>query len=175
MKIGFGEIPDNGLRLEIHDETWFPDQEIERQGPVKAGVFLERKGLERVLLSGEIETVALLVCDRCLTDFKADLGGKFRIDLELLPDDRLPAAEHECGATEMDVVYLTKPVLDVFELLAQQLFLMMPSKKLCAEECKGLCRHCGANLNVESCRCRQGTENSPFNVLAGLKGRGSRS
>jgi uncharacterized protein len=35
----------------------------------------------------------------------------------------------------------------------ESLLLALPMKVLCSEDCKGLCPHCGANLNEESCDC----------------------
>ena len=29
-----------------------------------------------------------------------------------------------------------------------------PIKRLCKEDCKGLCTHCGVNLNEETCGCQ---------------------
>lgn len=168
MKIGFGEISDQGLRLEINDPSWFPDQEINRQGPVRAWVFMERKGVDRVLLSGEIETGAALDCDRCLETFQVELAGRFRVDLECVAEVEQPV-EHRCSMTDMDTVFLDEPAVDIFEILVQQVFLMLPAKTVCHENCRGLCPHCGINLNAHACDCSTGTGSSPFTVLAGLK------
>ena len=65
----------------------------------------------------------------------------------------------------MDMVYLTEPVIDVFEILARQLFLMVPEKNLCSESCKGLCYSCGINLNQETCGCKKKLKSLPFAVL----------
>ena len=65
----------------------------------------------------------------------------------------------------MDMVYLKEPVVDLFEILNQQIFLMIPEKHLCRESCKGLCPRCGANLNVETCSCGQEINSSPFAIL----------
>ena len=59
MKVRFGEIPDEGLRFEIKDESWFPDHELQRSGPVLAIVVLKRNGVDRVLLEGEIKEVEM--------------------------------------------------------------------------------------------------------------------
>jgi uncharacterized protein len=42
---------------------------------------------------------------------------------------------------------------------------MIPAKHLCRESCKGLCPRCGANLNEETCECRQDLKSSPFAIL----------
>ena len=43
--------------------------------------------------------------------------------------------------------------LDVEALVTEELNLSWPSKLLCGEDCKGICRKCGQNLNMGSCDC----------------------
>ena len=165
MKIRFGEIPEEGLRLEIKDESWFPDHELQRSGPVSAIVILKRNGVDRVLFTGEIETIISFECDRCLENYSLDLACSFKLDLEYADSRRLEPEEHEISPSEMDMIYLEEPVVDVFEILSQQIFLMIPGKHLCQETCRGLCPRCGTNLNLESCTCKQELKSSPFAVL----------
>jgi uncharacterized protein len=165
MKVRFGEIPEEGLRYEIKDESWFPDREFPRNGPVRSVIVLKRNGEDRVLLAGEIHTIIGLDCDRCAENYSIKLDNSFTLDLEYDPGVMPESAEHECSPAEMDVMYLKKPVVDLFEILAQQVFLMIPEKHLCAESCKGLCSGCGANLNLGSCDCRKDLKSSPFAIL----------
>lgn len=169
VRVQFAEIPPEGLRLSIRDESWFPDHEINHSGPVVAELFLERPGGEqRVLLKGLVDTAVILTCDRCLLEYTKDLEFDFRIDLEVI--DRVPqAAEHCCSSEEMDVVYLEEPAVDIYQMLAQQVLLSLPAKRVCSQDCKGLCPHCGANLNRGGCACGGGHNPSPFSVLAKLK------
>jgi uncharacterized protein len=167
MKIKFSEIPEDGLRLQISDESWFPEHEIERCGSVHANVHLQRSE-QRLFMEGVIETTVKLHCDRCLEAFCRPLISQFKVDIELVKN--LPATtEHVCGREEMDMLFVDKPMIDIFQVLSQQVFLSLSVKKLCREDCAGLCVSCGANLNVEKCGCGSGGENNPFSVLAGLK------
>ena len=45
--------------------------------------------------------------------------------------------------------------LDIDELVRADLFLELPNKVLCREDCKGLCGQCGKNLNFDSCECEK--------------------
>lgn len=165
MKVRFGEIPEEGVRFEIHDESWFPDKEMQRTGAVHSIVILKRNGVDRVLLQGEIKTTVTFECDRCIETYATDLDGSFILDMEYAGSSKLEPAEHECSPSEMDMIYLQEPVIDVFEILKQQVFLMVPEKHLCSESCKGLCPRCGANLNVETCGCKKELKSSPFAIL----------
>ncbi|MGW8161123.1 MAG: YceD family protein [Desulfobulbales bacterium] len=165
MKVRFGEIPEEGLRLEIKDESWFPDNELQRRGPVHAIIMLKPKGQDRVLLTGELRTTLEFACDRCLETYVKDLDNNFSLDLEYAPGTGREQAEHEISAAEMEMIYLQEPVIDIFEILNQQIFLMLPEKHLCRESCRGLCPRCGANLNEATCSCKQELRSSPFAVL----------
>ncbi len=168
MKIRFSEIPDDGLRLEISDEAWFPDQDLQRSGTVKSRILLKREGEERVLLEGEIKTRVSFDCDRCLKNYGIELGGKFKLNLEYAAGKMDETAEHECSSAEMDMMYLDEPVVDVFQILSQQVFLLAPEKHVCSENCKGLCPGCAVNLNTKTCDCKKELKSSPFDVLKNL-------
>ena len=170
MQVHFSEIPLEGLRLEIWDESWFPDQELTRNKAVTALVLLTKKG-ERVLLDGKIDTEVVLDCDRCLEAYPLKLDFDFRIEFELLEGGSNAdiVSDHLCSTSEMDMVYVSEPVIDLFQVLRQQVFLMLPLKKICSETCKGLCKICGRNLNKEQCQCARQPSDSPFSVLEKLK------
>ena len=165
MKVRFGEIPEEGLRYEINDESWFPDRELHRTGPIRSVIVLKRNGLDRVLLAGEIQTTIEFECDRCIENFSMDLGSSFKLDLEYVSSKIVESAEHECSPSEMDVMYLQEPSIDVFKILSQQIFLIISEKHLCSESCKGLCPQCGVNLNLETCDCKKELKSSPFAIL----------
>ena len=65
--------------------------------------------------------------------------------------------------------------IDISEDIREELLLSMPEYFHCSENCKGLCPHCGANLNHEKCKCPQKTEpeippeNNPWSALDALK------
>ena len=57
-------------------------------------------------------------------------------------------------------------MLDLKEVAENSIYLELPFKKLCNEDCKGLCQSCGVNLNNETCSCED-LDIDPR--LAGLK------
>ncbi|MBD3264802.1 MAG: hypothetical protein GF375_06845 [Candidatus Omnitrophica bacterium] len=44
--------------------------------------------------------------------------------------------------------------LDIDKDIREEILLNFPLKVLCSSKCKGLCPGCGANLNIEACKCR---------------------
>ncbi len=63
--------------------------------------------------------------------------------------------------------YSTKSeIIDIMYAVRQTLALTQDIRFLCAPDCKGLCTHCGHDLNEGPCGCKE--ENlSPFAVLKG--------
>ena len=43
--------------------------------------------------------------------------------------------------------------LDLDEIVENNIISMLPIKRLCNEDCKGLCHQCGINLNHNTCKC----------------------
>ncbi|MFH7319257.1 YceD family protein [Desulfurivibrio sp. D14AmB] len=172
MQIRFDEIPRQGLFFEVGDQSWFPGHDLQHRGPLLAKVSLQREG-DRVTVAGELAATVLLPCDRCLESYPFDLQSTFQVKLELVdPLDQpvVAGAEHLCHLDEMETIELSQPLVDVAELLAQQLYLALPLKRLCREECRGLCPSCGADLNRDpSCACQGGGKDSPFAALRHLK------
>lgn len=168
MKFDFFEIPAEGLSLTLENAHWFPDDLCLQQFE-EVALFLKRYE-QRVLVKGYVSVVILRECDRCLDVFDMPLQVDFEIDLELAGDSDTQSvdADHHCHDSEMDRVVLAEPVIDIYHILQQQVYLALPIKSLCSEQCKGRCMMCGENLNHNKCRCVPET-NSPFSTLAKLK------
>lgn len=92
------------------------------------------------IITGTIE----LTCSRCLVQFphmlSIEVNEKFSIDAELADKDE-------------DVTLIDSTTLDITEIVLGNIILSLPIKRLCSETCKGLCPHCGADLNVSACKC----------------------
>ncbi len=44
--------------------------------------------------------------------------------------------------------------MELDELVSEDIYLALPSRFLCKDDCKGLCSICGADLNFEQCSCK---------------------
>jgi uncharacterized metal-binding protein YceD (DUF177 family) len=60
--------------------------------------------------------------------------------------------------------------IDLAPYIWEELVLALPSSFVCDIACRGLCPHCGVNLNLESCRCSDTATSMPSgnNSLAAL-------
>ena len=77
------------------------------------------------------------VCDRCLEPVDYEIPLELRLRIREQQTDR------------EDEVYAPGGVLDVDQEVISALVLALPTRRLCREDCKGLCPECGANLNIE--------------------------
>ena len=96
-----------------------------------------------------------LECGRCLERYAVPLDHE--LDLFFLPRSAEPAEEQEdeveLSDREVVVGYYEGDRLDLGEVVREQLFLSLPLKRLCREDCRGLCPTCGKNLNAGDCGC----------------------
>ena len=123
------------------------------------------KDKERVRITGRARTTIELACSRCLEAHQISIDAEF--DLYYLPAVEAPAEEEvELADEDSNTAFYRDGVIDLGEMLHEQLFLALPMKPLCRDDCKGLCPVCGANRNVTTCACDVRWEDPR---LAGLK------
>ena len=70
-----------------------------------------------------------------------------------------------------DISMLEGTSIDLDEIIYTNLFLNLPSKQLCSDDCKGLCPICGGNLNKTDCGCKSDTTDPRFDILDNLLGK----
>lgn len=154
------------LKIELRDlekgdvlieRTGLPDEiGIDRapsaiRGPLELYCKVSLTG-EYVLATGFVRGVLRYRCDRCLKDFEKPFRTCLEIQFKKGPapdeDD-----ESSSGIDENDLVYFEGDVVDLGDEIRQMLELSLPMRSLCSEGCLGICGGCGADLNVEKCRC----------------------
>ena len=111
-----------------------------------------------VLLKGEIRNRAGVVeidavasfddvadCDRCaaLTKTRYEVPVKHGLVSKLNNEDN------------DDYIVVENMELDVEALTLEDIYLFLPGKYLCSEDCKGICSQCGTNLSEKSCDCKK--------------------
>ena len=64
-------------------------------------------------------------------------------------------AEELQNEEDDEILLLEDGKVDVGELAREAFILDMDTKTLCSEDCKGLCPHCGADLNLGPCSCKK--------------------
>jgi uncharacterized protein len=120
--------------------------------PIHLEVRLTKMG-DEYLVRGELRTRANLICDRCAEPYVAEIEDQMLI-LYTLSGKVIPP-EEEAQYEEVRRINPGDMEIDIGDDVRQTLILALPWKRLCSPECRGLCPRCGANLNVEPCRCAE--------------------
>jgi uncharacterized protein len=173
LKINVANIPEEGLKVQFSkDESWSRQIFTEKEnlglplGSVDASVTLKRIQ-DTLYLEGDIRTEAETVCSRCLEAARLPIGASFKYVLS--PAQAEHAEEQELSAEDLDFVCYQDDLIDLDPLIIEQVMLQVPMKVLCREDCRGLCLHCGINLNQQSCQCHDERIDSRLAILKKLK------
>ncbi len=134
MKIDINKVSHEGVLLseEIMPQELDLDTEIVKFcSPIKVQG-QAYKITNTVVVSLSLNVLLATNCCRCLEDLKIDFNKSIQLNY--------PVEKNEF-------------IIDLNPDLRQELILDSPLKPLCKPDCKGLCAHCGADLNKEKCRC----------------------
>ena len=110
-----------------------------------------------ICLLGEMDAAIEMGCGRCLEPLA--IGIHEVLDLFYLPQSANVGpgdgedGERELTDEDMSVSYYRDDQIDVEKMVWEQIYLALPMKPLCKEECRGLCSQCGTNLNLSECSC----------------------
>ena len=124
---------------------------------------------EQVELSGEISGRLEADCDLCLAPVTIPVEVEFAVTYIPQAVAVEPAEDREIPPDDPDFSIYEGDAIDIDELVREQLLLAQPSRFRCSEECKGLCPHCGADLNRETCACVEKEVDPRWAALAALK------
>lgn len=106
------------------------------------------------LFAGDLNAVATLLCSRCLESFTLPLDTHF--DLTYTAESRpSTAGESRVDDESVTEVPFDGARIDLGALVDEQVNLALPLKPLCRQDCRGLCPHCGTNLNGQTCGCTE--------------------
>ena len=96
-----------------------------------------------MLLEGEVEAQFSAICGRCSRSTKQNLKACVS----------RPVAQTLIQEDDDYILASENGELDIRDAVEEAVFMEIPVRFLCKEECKGLCPKCGADLNNTSCSC----------------------
>ncbi len=117
-------------------------------GKINTKVVLNKLS-DQLIADVSSDLLAEFECDRCTVKFKEKIKSVYkmiyltRVDVNQSDDIYVTYISRET-----DKISLDKDVRE-FAILS------IPMKKLCKEDCKGLCPRCGVDLNYEKCNCQK--------------------
>jgi uncharacterized protein len=166
------KIPPEGLSIDtlLHPGDVHLDGEegfVLQGGALRCRV--ERGDDDTVHVRGRLQAQVALSCGRCLEGFT--LGVDQELDLFYLAHEagQEQEEEDEVELSDRDVVvaYYEGDRLDLGEVIREQIVLAVPLTRLCREDCRGLCPHCGVDRNQQGCTCP--TEDASLSPFASLR------
>lgn len=95
-------------------------------------------------LKGKVQGVLELICSRCIEKFP------YGLDITIVEKFTNVYKENEDDET----IFIEDNVIDISQVVQNNIILTLPIKRLCKQNCKGLCQQCGTNLNKFKCQCK---------------------
>lgn len=109
---------------------------------------------KRLTIAGRTEVTIAIPCDRCLTEVPVNFP------IEISEEIDIPKLLAGDAAQLEETSYMLGTSLDVDKLIFGEILVSWPTKVLCREDCRGICKRCGTNLNLAACQCQK-TEPDP--------------
>ena len=157
----------------VYDESTSELNPLLEHGPVHDFTFVRPAAVElryyrsgrEIFLEGVMRTTVIGQCARCLESFEFAQAPRFAF--VLVPHEGRWAEGDLAG--EADVTWYEGEEVDVSPMLRERLLLALPTLPLCRDDCRGLCSHCGGDLNTGPCDCADAADDPRFAVLRNLK------
>ncbi len=136
--------------LAADDEVW-QEGDIAPDGPITVSGRISAAGDGRYYWSGRLGGAVQMDCRRCLEPVRVEVDEEAHM---------LFAEAEDEEADDPDVFRIPpgSSSLDVRPAVREQWLLVAPAFVLCRDDCKGLCAHCGTDLNAGACACAQATD-----------------
>jgi uncharacterized protein len=178
-----GRHKGGSLRDEHVDRTFQPsefeasvgqDEEYKVAGPVHLEMNVHKDG-EAYRVIGRVTTRLQLECGRCLEPFEIPVDSPFELryvpHVEPAPEGQAGKAgeEREVAEDDLTTAFYKEDSIDLGDLMHEQFVLALPMKPLCKVLCKGLCVHCGTDLNKGTCACAPEWTDPRLAVLKGFR------
>ncbi|MGL4799068.1 MAG: YceD family protein [Cellulosilyticaceae bacterium] len=96
------------------------------------------------IAEGYVDLDLILLCDRCMVEVTSPMHAP--LYCEFSTDEKY--LEEDC-----DVKQVTKSSIDLSDAILEAIAMNLPMKVLCKEDCQGMCKGCGTNLNKSTCKC----------------------
>jgi uncharacterized protein len=151
------------IRAEIppEDPNW-EGTELRFSSPLSVSGRIQTVPSGEVVARLRLQGVLKQECRRCLEPVTVQIDED--VDLVFAPvDEGEEGAEDQIRPLPAGMVDL-----DLTEPLREEIVLSQSLLVLCKTECRGLCPHCGLNLNEERCQCRTEEEDPRWDTLRAL-------
>ena len=132
----------------------FLDPKVKQSGALQASgkAELVTGSLGEIRVKGRVRVGMQAECDRCLDPVEFPVDSTF--ELYYRPIAEGYGEEKSIDAGEAEMGFYEGDGLELNDVLREFVLLALPMRKLCNENCKGICPVCGQNRNQKDCRCQ---------------------
>ncbi|MBN1318315.1 MAG: DUF177 domain-containing protein [Anaerolineales bacterium] len=110
------------------------------------GVLEMTRTQQGIWVTGKLDCGIEAACARCLEPFSNNLQVRLEEMFYYPPSKAMNPTDYRIA--EDGTMNLVGPI-------REQLLIAIPIRALCRPDCKGLCIHCGQNLNEGECDCQE--------------------
>ena len=177
----------------------FLDPKLKQSAPLHAAgqAELVMGSFGEIRVKGEVQVRLQAECDRCLEPAVFPVDSSFELYYRPVeegylgvnanrvgvnnaarhghrPEAAVPARavrveEKALDAGEAEMGFYEGDGLELNDVLREFVLLALPMRKLCDENCKGICPVCGQNRNQNECRCQNAAEDNRWAALKELR------
>jgi len=124
--------------------------------------------IKDIRLRGRLSAGLEMECARCVETVPQQITRDFELLYRPLGTD---SGRDELSVTdaEAEIGYYRGDGILLEDVLREQMLLALPLKVTCREDCKGLCVHCGKNLNEGRCSCNTAVEDPRWTALREIR------
>ena len=144
------------------DSPLWKEAQLHMAEPLEVRLEAQQAGHD-VVVRGSLKGSVALACRRCLAPVSAS------IDEEVSLVFRPGLSRVEAEAEEVYALPARGDELDLSDAIREQVVLAVPQYGMCKEDCRGLCPHCGTNLNHEQCNCTSNAVDPRWAALRALR------
>jgi uncharacterized protein len=178
MRVHLDAIQDTGLHLAYEFDPALDDGlaavaesgEAAFLSPVYVALDLNRVA-DTVEVRGRLSVRLRLTCGRCLAEFEQEAAADFFGVFAPRPEERRHSTpgDLELNAEDVGLIFFDGQTIDTATAVREEVMAAIPYRALCREDCRGLCPHCGTDLNRGTCTCKTERINPRLAALARLK------
>lgn len=108
-----------------------------------------------VSVNMDVSVLVKRSCSRCLDIVFQEYDLHISRNIDVIQKKAVDLNYEESMEEADEISYIEDCSLDVDMLVLDELYTVLPMTVLCKEDCKGICKVCGINLNKSTCDCDQ--------------------
>ncbi|MCR5702050.1 MAG: DUF177 domain-containing protein [Lachnospiraceae bacterium] len=106
---------------------------------------------DTLIVKGDVSLDVTRICSRCLEEIQCE----YNLSISRTVDTAKNVDYTDDPSEADEISYIEDCNLDVDRLVLDELYTVIPMNVICKDDCLGICKVCGTNLNKSSCNCDQ--------------------